>query len=127
MACTSSARVTLIVPRVHLAEKQFVGSDGAAMAIPIGLEAGKHFPELHLQCGNEDGHFIGLFEFLKDKNVIHPLSPEQIKELRQNVQFVSCSNCGASINLQSNSACPYCHSPISMLDMKQPQRMLEQL
>jgi len=46
MACTSSARVTLIVPRVHLAEKQFVGSDGAAMAIPIGLEAGKHFPEL---------------------------------------------------------------------------------
>jgi hypothetical protein len=87
----------------------------------------RNMPFTYWQCGNEDGHFIGFFEFLKEKNFIHTLSPEQIKELRQNVQFVNCSNCGASINLESNSACPYCHSPISMLDMKQPQRMLEQL
>jgi hypothetical protein len=40
---------------------------------------------------------------------------------------VNCSNCGASIDLQTNSACPYCHSPISMLDMKQQQQMLAQL
>jgi hypothetical protein len=87
----------------------------------------RNMPFTYWQCGNEDGHFIAFFEFLKEKNFIHPLSSEQIKELRQNVQFVNCSNCGASINLESNSACPYCHSPISMLDMKQPQRMLEQL
>ncbi|HVH50443.1 MAG TPA: hypothetical protein VM781_02155, partial [Candidatus Bathyarchaeia archaeon] len=36
-------------------------------------------------------------------------------------------NCGASIDLQSNSVCPYCHSAISMLDMKQQQQMLAQL
>jgi len=47
--------------------------------------------------------------------------------LRQKIQFVNCSSCGASINLESDSACPYCHAPISMLDMKQPQQMLEQL
>jgi hypothetical protein len=87
----------------------------------------RNMPFTYWQCGNEDGHFIGFFEFLKEKNFIHPLSSEQIKELRQNVQFVNCSNCGASINLESSSVCPYCHSPISMLDMKQPQRMLEQL
>ncbi len=87
----------------------------------------RNMPFTYWRCANDDGHFIGFFEFLKEKNFIHPLSPEQIKELRQNVQFVNCSNCGASINLESNSACPYCHSPISMLDMKQPQRMLEQL
>ena len=79
------------------------------------------------RCGNEDGRFIGFFEFLKEKNFIHPLSSEQIKELRQSVQFVNCSNCGAFINLESDSVCSYCHSPISMLDMRQPQRMLEQL
>src|SRR5207245_11635092 len=86
-----------------------------------------NMPLTYWRCGNEDGHFIGFFEFLKEKNFIHPLSAEQIKQLRQNVQFVNCSNCGASIHLESNSACPYCHSPISMLDMKQPQRMLDQL
>ena len=40
---------------------------------------------------------------------------------------VNCCNCGASIDLQSNSICPYCHSAISMLDMKQQQQMLAQL
>ena len=98
-----------------------------ATALHLAHNMQRNMPFTYWRCGNEDGHFIGFFEFLKEKNFIHPLSPEQIKELRQNVQFVNCSNCGASINLESNSACPYCHSPISMLDMKQPQRMLEQL
>ena len=87
----------------------------------------RNMPFTYWRCGNDDGHFIGFLEFLKEKNFIHPLSAEQIKELRQNVQFVNCSNCGASINLESDSVCSFCHAPISMLDMKQPQRMLDQL
>ncbi len=98
-----------------------------ATALHLAHNMQRNMPFTYWRCVNEDGHFIGFFEFLKEKNFIHTLSPEQIKELRQNVQFVNCSNCGASINLESDSACPYCHSPISMLDMKQPQRMLEQL
>jgi hypothetical protein len=86
-----------------------------------------NMPFTYWRCGDDDGHFISFFEFLKEKNFIHPLSAEQIKELRQNVQFVNCSSCGASINLESDSACTFCHAPISMLDMKQPQRMLDQL
>ncbi|HMK24001.1 MAG TPA: hypothetical protein VK466_16830, partial [Terriglobales bacterium] len=34
---------------------------------------------------------------------------------------------GASIDLQTNSVCPFCHSPITMLDLKEQQQMLEQL
>jgi hypothetical protein len=79
------------------------------------------------RCDNEDGRFIGFFDFLKEKNFIHPLSPQQIEELRQNIQMVNCSNCGAAIDLQSGSVCSFCHSPISMLDMKQPQQLLAQL
>ena len=78
-------------------------------------------------CGNEHGRFIGFFDFLKEKNFIHALSPQEIQQLKQNVQSVNCCNCGASIDLQTNSACPYCHSAISMLDMKQQQQMLAQL
>jgi endogenous inhibitor of DNA gyrase (YacG/DUF329 family) len=79
------------------------------------------------QCGNQHGHFIGFFEFLKEKNFIHPLSPTEIQHLRQTVQSVNCSGCGAPIDLQTSSVCPFCHSPISMLDLKQQQQMLAQL
>jgi hypothetical protein len=78
-------------------------------------------------CALEHGRFIGFFDFLKEKNYIHALSPQEIQQLKHNVQSVNCCNCGASIDLQANSACPYCHSPISMLDMKQQQQMLAQL
>lgn len=78
-------------------------------------------------CGNGHGRFIGFFDFLKEKNFIHALSPQEIQQLKQNVQSVNCCNCGASIDLQTNSACPYCHSAISMRDMKQQQQMLAQL
>lgn len=78
-------------------------------------------------CANEHGRFIGFFDFLKEKNFIHALSPQEIQQLRQNVQSVNCCNCGAPVDLQTNSACPYCHSPISMLDMKHQQEMLAQL
>jgi uncharacterized protein YbaR (Trm112 family) len=78
-------------------------------------------------CASEHGRFIGFFDFLKEKNFIRALSTQEIQQLKQNVQSVNCCNCGASIDLETNSACPYCHSPISMLDMKQQHQMLAQL
>jgi DNA-directed RNA polymerase subunit RPC12/RpoP len=78
-------------------------------------------------CTSGHGRFIGFFDFLKEKNFIRALSAQEIQQLKQNVQSVNCSNCGASIDLQANSACPYCHSAISILDMKQQQQMLVQL
>jgi DNA-directed RNA polymerase subunit RPC12/RpoP len=79
------------------------------------------------RCEGGDGRFIGFFDFLKEKNFIRVLSPQEIQQLKQIVQSVNCSNCGASIDLQANSACPYCHSAISILEMKQQQLMLAQL
>jgi len=78
-------------------------------------------------CPNEHGHFISFFEFLKEKNFIHPLSPKEIQQLRESIHTVNCSSCGAAIDLGTSSVCPYCQSPISMLDLKEQQRMLEQL
>jgi len=47
--------------------------------------------------------------------------------MRQNVSVCELLQLWSLHQLESDSACPYCHAPISMLDMKQPQRMLEQL
>jgi endogenous inhibitor of DNA gyrase (YacG/DUF329 family) len=78
-------------------------------------------------CPNQHGHFMGFFEFLKEKNFIHPLTPAEIQHLRESVQTVRCASCGASLDLQTNSSCPFCHSPVSMLDLKEQQRMLAEL
>jgi hypothetical protein len=79
------------------------------------------------RCNQQHGRFIRFFEFLREKNFIRPLSRQQIEELRRNIQTVGCSNCAAPIDLTKDSACRHCASPISMLDMKQPQQMLEEL
>lgn len=78
-------------------------------------------------CPNQHGHFMSFFEFLKEKSFIRPLSPAEIQHLRESVQTVKCSSCGASIDLANSSVCPFCHSPVSMLDLKEQQRMLAEL
>lgn len=79
------------------------------------------------RCENGHGRFISFLNFLREKDFIRPLSPQQIEELRRNVQTVNCSNCGAPIDLASGSTCTHCGSPLSMLDMNQSQQLLNQI
>jgi DNA-directed RNA polymerase subunit RPC12/RpoP len=79
------------------------------------------------RCEKDHGRFIRFFEFLREKNFIRQLTAKEIEELRQNIQNVNCSNCGAPVDLAKASACGHCGSPISMLDMKQPEQLLAQL
>jgi hypothetical protein len=79
------------------------------------------------RCDRGHGRLIGFFDFLREKDFIRPLSPEQIEELRRNVQAVNCSNCGAAIDLAHASACGHCGSPLSMLDGEQTKRLIGQL
>jgi Zn-finger nucleic acid-binding protein/endogenous inhibitor of DNA gyrase (YacG/DUF329 family) len=97
------------------------------VSLTLAHDVARNVRFTYWNCPNEHGHFIGFFEFLKEKNFIHPLSPQEIQHLRESVHTVNCSSCGASIDLASNSVCPYCHSPVTMLDLKEQQEMLAQL
>jgi hypothetical protein len=79
------------------------------------------------QCAQRHGRFISFFDFLREKNFIRPLTKTQIDELRQHLQAVNCSNCGASIDLAKGSLCAHCGSAVSMLDMKQADALIKQL
>ena len=81
----------------------------------------------YFRCPNEHGRLTTFFDFLKEKEFIRPLMPQQIAELRKNVQVVNCSNCGGPIDLARGSACVHCGSPLSMLDMNQAERLVAQL
>lgn len=89
------------------------------------MQRNTHFS--YFRCTNEHGRFIRFFEFLREKNFIRPLSAQQIDELKQHVQTVNCSSCGAPIDLATGSVCAHCKSPVSVLDMKQSQELLAQL
>src|SRR5688572_3261355 len=81
----------------------------------------------YFKCPNQHGRLITFFDFLKEKDFIRPLTPQQIAELRRSVQFINCSNCGAPVDLAKGSDCAHCGSPLSMLDMQQAERLVTQL
>jgi hypothetical protein len=87
----------------------------------------RNTPFQYWRCERRHGRLISFFDFLREKDFIRPLSPEQVEELRRNVQTVNCSNCGAAIDLTHTSACGHCGSPLSMLDAEQTQRLIGQL
>jgi hypothetical protein len=81
----------------------------------------------YLRCPNSHGRLITFFEFLKEKDFVRPLTAPQLAELRQTVQVLNCSNCGAPVDLAKASACGHCRSPLSMLDLSQAEALIEQL
>jgi hypothetical protein len=81
----------------------------------------------YLRCPSDHGHLITFVDFLREKDFIRPLSPQQIVELRQSVPSVNCSNCGAPIDLAKNSTCPHCGAPLSMLDLKRAGALVAEL
>jgi hypothetical protein len=81
----------------------------------------------YFRCPNGHGRLETFFDFLKEKDFVRPLTPHQINTLRQTIQMVNCSNCGAPIDLAKGSDCPHCGSPLSMLDLKQAETLVAQL
>jgi hypothetical protein len=81
----------------------------------------------YLNCPNGHGRLVSFFDFLREKDFIRPLTPQQIAELRENVGSVNCANCGGPVDLSKGAACSHCGTPLSMLDMKQAEKLVAQL
>ena len=81
----------------------------------------------YLRCDSGHGRLMTFVDFLREKDFVRPLTPQQLEELRQSVQTINCSNCGASIDLVKDSVCRHCGSAVSMLDLQQMTRTVGQL
>ena len=44
-----------------------------------------------------------------------------------NVGSVNCANCGGPVDLSKGAVCSHCGTPLSMLDMKQAEKLVAQL
>jgi hypothetical protein len=81
----------------------------------------------YLRCPNDHGRLTSFFDFLREKDFIRPLTSQQLAELRQNVQSVNCSNCGAPVDITAGAACGHCGASLSMLDLTQAEKLVQQL
>jgi DNA-directed RNA polymerase subunit RPC12/RpoP len=72
----------------------------------------------YLRCARGHGRLITFVNFLLEKDFIRPLSPDQIDELRERkIQVISCSKCGAPVDLTRGPTCSHCGASLSMLDV----------
>ena len=58
---------------------------------------------------------------------MRPLSGSELAALKARVRTVQCSNCGAPVDLQHDTACPYCRSPLAILDPEAVNKALREL
>lgn len=86
----------------------------------------RNTPFQYWRCDRGDGRFTPFVDFLREKDFIHPLSPAEIAELRQNIQEIHCANCGGAIDLAHDSMCAHCGAPIAMLDMNKMAELAKQ-
>lgn len=81
----------------------------------------------YLSCPHGHGRLTTFFDFLREKDFIRPLTSHQIEELRRSVGSVNCANCGAPVDVMTGASCAHCRTPLSMLDLRQAERLVAQL
>jgi hypothetical protein len=68
------------------------------------------------RCVRDRGKLISFAQFLREKNFIRTPSPEELARLRRTVRQVTCSQCGAPVDLARDSACRHCATPVALVD-----------
>jgi hypothetical protein len=68
------------------------------------------------RCRNDHGQLITFHQFLREKNFIRAPSPAELAKLRATVRQIACSQCGAPIDLATDSACTHCGAPVALID-----------
>lgn len=122
---------TNLAPRGVLELFQYIGGATAQPAIAlkssfnctrcrIRLDATRDIqrttPFTYWRCSMGHGRLIGFNQFLREKNFIRTPSPPELARLRETIRQISCSQCGAPINLVTDNACSHCSAPIAMID-----------
>jgi uncharacterized protein len=79
------------------------------------------------RCPAGDGRFMTFVDFLREKDFVRPLDPKQVADLRSRMQSIKCSNCGAVLDLNKDTVCGYCRTPLLMIDFDQVGKVVQQL
>ena len=81
----------------------------------------------YFRCPSHHGVFMPFFEFLRSQNLVRGLTPQEVDALKQKVVSITCSSCGAPIDLQTQTKCESCGSGLAIVDLDHLGDALRQL
>jgi DNA-directed RNA polymerase subunit RPC12/RpoP/Zn-finger nucleic acid-binding protein len=122
----SANSVVALFRRIHEAQKDphaarnLIGTNMRCPSCSSGLklvndmQRGGRFA--YHRCSEGHGRASSFTQFLREKNFIRSLTPKEISALSVKIKQIRCSSCGASVNLDKDTACTHCGSAISVLD-----------
>ena len=76
------------------------------------------------RCPAGHGRLTSFYQFLREKQFVRILTPVEITVLKAKVTQVRCSSCGGPVDLERDTSCGYCRSPISILDAQAVEKAL---
>jgi hypothetical protein len=130
-----------LTPKSVIELFQFIGKAGSArrtivsnfncprctlpLALTHDLQRATRFT--YWRCASDGGQLITFNQFLREKNFIRTPTPVELAKLRSTVRQITCSQCGAPVDLSNDSACPHCGSPIALVDPDGVTRALQEL
>ncbi len=112
-------------PRHSLPDRMFCPRCAGQMVLTNDRQRNTQFH--YFACERGHGRFITFFQFLREKNFVRSLDPKEVAKLKAHVTTLNCSNCGAAVDIDKTSHCTYCRTPISMLDLQQVEKNLQDL
>ena len=78
------------------------------------------------RCPQGHGRFSSFQAFLIEKGFVRPLSPADRQALAQQVGPLHCGACGGPVDVRRDDACPWCRSPLALLDPQAVRRALDE-
>lgn len=133
---------TRLAPRAVLTLFQFIGSATGQSPTPLAsrfscmrcqnaLEFTRDLQRTtaftYWRCNLGHGRLISFNQFLREKNFIRAPSPAELARLRETVKQISCSQCGAPIDLAADSGCSHCGAPIALVDPESIAKAIQEL
>ncbi len=79
------------------------------------------------RCTRGHGRFLTFAAFLRARHFVRDLSAAEVRDLAVRVAIITCTSCGASLDVRTHSACAFCQSPVAVLDEGQLGRALAEL
>ncbi len=71
----------------------------------------------YFRCPDHHGIFMPFFEFLRSQGLVRGLTPQEVDALKQKLKSITCSSCGAPIDLQTQTKCASCGSGLAIVDL----------
>jgi hypothetical protein len=96
-----------------------------ALALTQDLQRTTRFT--YWRCRNDHGRLTTFHQFLREKNFIRAPSPDELARLRATVRQISCSQCGAPVDLATDSACKHCGAAVALIDPEGVAKALREL